>query len=181
MLCLFFQTGVYVREKPESCCVFCGACVLWDSWGASTSMFPNQDPRKAGPCPGIMKQQDLPVMVVQVKISCFGMSLSKPWQDPGVSPFAARAPHGGSPDAQEEPGVSRAWSVLGAELGCSCPLSLHSALVAVSSGAVSVSPGEPPPPGCRPPRVLQARVDAVAGDHHRQQVQGQIPLHHATG
>lgn len=40
----------------------------WDYWGASTSMFLNQDLRKAGPCPGIMEQQDLAAMVAQVKV-----------------------------------------------------------------------------------------------------------------
>lgn len=40
----------------------------WDYWGASTSMFLTQDPRKAGPCAGITEQQDLVAMVAQVKV-----------------------------------------------------------------------------------------------------------------
>lgn len=52
------------------------ACVLWGFPGAvpvgllgcQTSMFLNQDLRKAGPCPGIMEQQDLAAMVAQVKV-----------------------------------------------------------------------------------------------------------------
>lgn len=80
MLCPLFQHGVCVREKPKLCCVFWTTCgpvfsgisqVLfhWDYWGASTSMFLSQDPRKAGPSPGVREEQHLTAMVVQMKIS----------------------------------------------------------------------------------------------------------------
>lgn len=44
-----------------------------------------------------------------------------------MSPFAARVPCGGPPNAQEETGVSRAWSIPSAELMWSCSLSELSA------------------------------------------------------
>ena len=39
--------------------------------------------------------------------------------------------------------------------------------------------GEPSPTRRRPPCDLPAGLDPVAGDHHRQQVPGEVPLHHA--
>lgn len=45
---------------------------------------------------------------------------------------------------------------------------------------VGLLSGEPPPTISCAPRVLQARLEPLAGDHHLQQVPGEIPLHHAT-
>lgn len=84
--------------------------------------------------------------------SCFEMSLSQSWQDPGVSPSAARALPGGAPAAQggivvsrgtlgaKADVVPRAWSILGAGLVWGCPLCEHSAGLCVSCPQVSHHP-----------------------------------------
>lgn len=41
-------------------------------------------------------------------------------------------------------------------------------------------PGEPPPAGCRPPRRLQAWLDAAPGNQNHQQIPREISLHHAS-
>lgn len=48
------------------------------------------------------------------------------------------------------------------------------------SRPVGLVSGEPPPAVRRTLRVLQAWLEPLAGDHHRQQVPGEIPLHHAA-